>query len=531
MLKTSYISLNDSGVLNKLLKDYINKKETLSPFFNFFPDENGFLRAISKNTYESLNRPVLFNALKTQADLVQNTSEKSLSNISLLQNKNTYTVTTGHQLCLNSGPLYFIYKIISVINLAEELKQKFPEKDFVPVYWMASEDHDFEEVSSFNLFGKQIKWNSTQTGAVGDFKTNELNELFPPVKETLGTSDNAAFLISLFEKSYLTNDNLANATRHFVNELFGQYGLVTVDGNDKLLKAEFKKQFSEDVFKNTGFKEVTSCINDLEKLGYSAQVNPRPINCFYIEPGIRGRIEQNGDRFNVLGTDISFSQKELEAIIENTPEKLSPNVVLRPVYQQVILPNISYTGGPGELAYWLQYKPMFDKLNAFFPVLTPRAFVTVVDKGLRTKMDKLGFTVAEFSADEQELIKRFQVKSNNVFDLEDEKKEIERVFSVIASKIEKIDKTLVNSVMAEQQKSINSLDQLSGKTNKALKQKSDTEINQIKSVKEKLFPTGIPQERYDNFAGFYLKWGAEFISALKQSLRPLNLEHHIVTEE
>lgn len=531
MLKLSHIPLSQSGVLNKLLKDYTDKKENLLPFYGSFPDINGFTTAINNNSYASLNRDVLVRALTQQATLVKNTSEKSLANISSLKENITYTVTTGHQLCLFTGPLYFIYKIISVINLAEELSTNFPGKKFVPVYWMASEDHDFEEVSSFNLFGKTVKWNSSQTGAVGDFKTAELSEILPFVKETFGTSENGIYLSSLFERAYLSHNTLSDATRFIVNELFGDYGLVTIDGNDKILKSIFKNQFRNDIFENVSYNYVSETIARLEKMGYNAQVTPRPINCFYKDEGLRARIEKENDSFKVVGTEITFTKKQLEDIIENTPEKLSPNVVLRPLYQQTILPNISYTGGPGELAYWLQYKTMFDAYKAFFPILTPRAFVTVADKSTKSKIEKLGFDITDFYKDEQELIKQFQVNSNNIFELDNEKKTLETLYASISKKIAAIDKTLVNSVMAEQQKTLNSLDTLSGKTNRALKQKSDTEINQIKSVKEKLFPTGIPQERFDNFAAYYTKWGRDFIQFLKVGISPLSLQQHIISEE
>src|SRR5690606_31940934 len=168
-----------------------------------------------------------------QSESVKNTSEFSIKNIELLKSEKTFTVTTGHQLCLFTGPSYFIYKIISTINLAEELKKEFPVYDFVPVYWAASEDHDFEEINHFHLFGKKLEWKSEQSGAVGNFKTKKLETLLPALEEALGKSKNSDYLISLFKNAYLQHQNLADATRFIVNELFGEYGLVTIDGNDK----------------------------------------------------------------------------------------------------------------------------------------------------------------------------------------------------------------------------------------------------------------------------------------------------------
>ena len=174
MFKTESIDLKRSGAINSLVLDYLDKKETLRSFYSNYPDKKGFEDLLKTNLYPSLNRNLLSEIAIKQSRLVNNTSQASLKKIESLKQKNIFTVTTGHQLCLFTGPLYFIYKIISTINLSEALKKEFPEHDFVPIYWMAAEDHDFEEVNHFNVFGKNFKWESKQTGAVGNFKTEEL---------------------------------------------------------------------------------------------------------------------------------------------------------------------------------------------------------------------------------------------------------------------------------------------------------------------------------------------------------------------
>lgn len=516
--------------MNDLVQDYINGREELRAFYDFFPDEEGFKKFVSKNKF-NLNREELTSILSHQADLVSNTSQKTKYNIQLLKDPKTFTVTTGHQLCLFTGPLYFIYKIFSVINLCEELNKVYAAHKFVPVYWAASEDHDFDEVNHFNAFNKKINWESAQSGAVGDFSTSELETIYEQVKDLFGPSDNAERLTELFRRAYLEHDKLANATRFLVNELFGEYGIVVVDGNDAELKKQFADTLRKDVFENIPYAKVSESINSLKELGYHAQVNPRAVNCFYIEPGFRGRIEKTGDEFSVVGSSKKFSHEALNTLIENAPEKISPNVVLRPVYQQTILPNIAYVGGPGELAYWLEYKAMFDALNVTYPMLVPRAFVSLIEKGVKNKMDKLGIEAADIFREEQELIKIFQEKTNTLFELDDEKKEIEKIFSTILSRVEAIDKTLAGNVSAERQKALGSIDAIAGKANRALKQKSETEINQLKTIKEKLFPGKVPQERHDNFSAYYAKYGAEFFSTLKNAIQPLSLKHITLIEE
>lgn len=519
-------------LLNPLVFDYLSERNELNEFYDFFPDKEGFRNAIDAIQLEKYDRTLLVEVLTEQSKRVKNTSSSSNNNIQLLLKENTFTITTGHQLCLFTGPLYFIYKIFSVINLCEKLRTEFPDNNFVPVYWMASEDHDFEEVNHFNVFGKKIEWSSSEKGAVGDFKTESLAEIKAKFQEILGAGANAEYLINLFESAYLKHSDLASATQYLVNELFGQYGLVVVDGNNKKLKESFIPYFEMDIFENIPSVKVNSSIEKLKQLKYDAQVNPRDINCFFMEAGLRARIEKVGEEYQVVGADRKFSKQELEQLIKSNPEKISPNVVLRPFYQQFILPNLAYVGGPGELAYWLEFKELFDELNLFFPVLTPRKSITVIDSNTFNKIKKLGFDMENVFENEESLVKLYIEKSNNSFNLEEHKKSIENLFKKISEETGKIDKTLNAAVEAEKQKNLNSIAALEQKTVRAIKAKLDTEVNQIKAVKAKLFPNGVPQERVDNFSTYYNKWGSEFLSSLKENITyDLESNKHIVIEE
>lgn len=505
-------------LFSSLMFDYLSRNEKVEDYYSFYPDKNGFEKALKSIAQFSCNRDILVTELKKQSECVVNTSKKSNENIDLLLQNNTYTVTTGHQLCLFTGPSYFLYKIFSVINLCEKLNAEFPNNNFVPVYWMASEDHDFEEVNHFNIYGKKIEWNTPQTGAVGEFKTNDLNVVLAQFKEVIGEGDHAKHLAALFEAAYLNHSNLSDATRYLVNELFGKYGLIILDGNNASLKKSFSSFFEKDIFLNLPFKQVSASIQRLAQNKYDAQVNPREINCFYMDKSVRARIEKNNEGYSLVGGDLQFSEQELKTILNEHPEKISPNVVLRPCYQQHILPNISYVGGPGELAYWLEYKSMFEAMGLFFPVLTPRKFVTVIDKSTLNKLNKLGFEMENVLENEQEMIKIYLEKSNKTFNLDEYKKSIENLFKNISEEMGKVDKTLMASADAEKQKNLNAIAALEQKAIRAIKAKSDTEVNQIKSIKSKLYPNGVPQERVENFSSNYAKWGNDFLNVLKDKL-------------
>ncbi len=520
MFEKQQFSFATGNVLNTLVTNYLEEDERVKPFYQFSPNEIGLKECEKEyHTFSNEQRLLLVKTLMQHAETVTNTSENTKKNIELLTHANTYTVTTGHQLCLFTGPLYFIYKILSTINLAETLRAKFPQCNYVPVYWMATEDHDIAEVQSFTLFGKKINWETEQKGAVGDLSTEGMNDVLEQIKTILGESETANELVALFEKAYLQQQTWALAMRVLVNELFGKYGLVIVDGNDASFKQTFIPEFKKDIFEQEANECVNKTITQLELLNYDVQVKPRPINVFYMDKGLRARIEKKNETYEVIGTTISFTEQELLKTLETETHKFSPNVVLRPLYQQKILPNIAYVGGPGELAYWLEYKHLFASFKITPPVLLPRQFVTIVDKNSSQKIEKLGLEIGTFFKEEKAIIDNFLQSKDSVFDLNAETKNVNTIFDTIAQRISNVDKSLEGTVAAERQKTLTSLDVLTAKTNKALKQKSEQEIKQIQTIKAKLFPENIPQERVDNFAQYALKNGiTAWIDDLKTNL-------------
>jgi bacillithiol biosynthesis cysteine-adding enzyme BshC len=522
-LKKSEISLSETGYFPGLLLDYISGNNNIRNLYTYRPEIEAFKQAIDDKSKEAVNRELLVTVLKAQYSSVPD-NKLQTDTIERLKDNNTFTVCTGHQLCLFTGPLYFIYKILSTINLAEALKKHYPACNFVPVYWMAGEDHDFEEVKSINLFGKKLRWeNPDAKGAVGQLSTASLKPVIDEFRQIAGESGNAKELVQLFEDAYLKHPNLAEATRYLVHRLFGEYGLVIVDGSDVRLKKEFVSIIKDDIFNSTNQKLVNQTIEEFEKSGIKAQVNPRAINCFYMLDNIRERIELNGETYNVLNTSITFTKEQLQQELIGHPERFSPNVVLRPVYQQKILPNLAYIGGPGEIAYWLEYKRMFDFHKISFPVLIPRNFALLLDAKSDQQLQKLGFTIKDLFNDAELLVKEFVNKNAGAaLSLAEQEKQLSDLYAVIATKATVVDPTLKGSVEAELQKALNSLKSIENKLVRAEKQKQETSINQIKKLKDKFFPGDVLQERFDNIAPYYLKSGKQLIGDLKAAFDPLD---------
>ncbi len=510
------LPLTQTGQFSPLFLDYIHQREGLKPFYNVFPAPENFGDVIRQRGFTQAKRQTLHQVLKAQ--YASYDSQPIASQIDSLLSEKTFTVTTGHQLNIFSGPLYVIYKLTTTINLARKLNETYPDCHFVPVYWMATEDHDFAEINHFHLFGKKYAWETDQTGAVGRMDPGGISEIVSQL------ADKPA----IFDKAYATHKTLADATRYWVNELFGDQGLICLDADHPALKKQFAAAMQADVSDRITFTTVAETSASLEALGYKTQVNPRETNLFYLDNGVRERLVNDHKRFRVLNTELAFSQEELAQLIENQPEKLSPNVLLRPVYQETVLPNLAYVGGPAEIAYWLQLKGQFDALQTPFPVLMPRNFALVVNAANRKRLDKTGMAAADLFLDETALKRKFMAQSvAEPVSLDAEREGLDRIFDTILHKATTLDKSLEGFVGAEQQKVRTALATIEKRLKKAEEQKQETGIQQLLNLKGKLFPEGGLQERTDNFLNFYLN-DPEFLDLIRTNFDPFAFDFQII---
>ena len=526
----SSINFQDSGYFSKIICDYLDGNEKVAEFYDQFPDLDGFRQQIKtkRKSFSQANRKVLKQSLGEQTKNLP-LSELSLSNIELLEKENTFTVTTGHQLNLFTGPLYFLYKIISAVNLAAALKQEFPEDNFVPVYWMATEDHDFEEIGFFNFKGRKLRWHKEEQGAVGRMSTEGLESVFDVFDKLLGGNENAKVLRNLFKEAYLKHETLTDATRYLANELFGAYGLVIIDGDDHKLKRLFAPYVKGELLNQTSFNEVSETNRSLSGQ-YPIQVNPREINLFYLDDNLRERIIYEDGIYKVNQTDKVFSKEEILEELESYPERFSPNVLMRPLYQEVILPNLCYIGGGGELAYWMQLQRYFDKVDVPFPILLLRNSVLLITEKQRGKLARLNISDKEIFLKQNELIKN-KVKeiSDLNLDFTEQRMKLEEMFGHFKSLALKTDKSFTGAVLAQEKKQLNGLKNLEKRLLRAQKRKHKEAVNRITLLQDELFPKHSLQERQMNFSEFYEVYGEELIKELVASLEPLKLEFDLIT--
>ncbi|WP_017731273.1 bacillithiol biosynthesis cysteine-adding enzyme BshC [Nafulsella turpanensis] len=519
-MRSEKIELDQLQQFSPLFLDYLKGKPELKSFYHLPPSPASFQPQIQQKQFSSQYRANLQEVLIEQYSGLP-TADAVQENIRLLGLDNTFTVTTGHQLNIFTGPLYFIYKIITTINTCRELSQKYPDYHFVPVYWMASEDHDFEEINNFRLFGKEYRWESSQKGPVGAFSPNGLSSLLKELPESL----------PVFEKAYTENKTLSAATRQYVHELFAKEGLLVLDASHPKLKASFTDIIKADLLENQANRLVEEQSARLKEMGYKDQVFPREINFFYMKPGLRERIVREGNEFKVLNTELTFSEEELLQEVEQHPERFSPNVILRPLYQEWILPNLAYVGGPAEVAYWLQLKRVFDHFGVPFPLLLPRNFALLINKASQHKLEKTGLEAVELFKDSHELKQQLVLANvEQEISLQEEQKELEALFARIQEKAAAVDKSLEGFVGAEAAKSQKSLENIEKRIKKAEERKHETTLSQVDSLKEKLFPDNSLQERKDSFLNFYIN-NTGFLQELSQELHPFDFRFNILSSD
>jgi len=530
-----YIPFKETGYFSKFITDYLSQKAELRCLYHRFPLATNFPAQIKEKQahYSAENRDILAQALERQYKNLS-ISKETYQNIEALRQENTFTITTGHQLSLFTGPLYFIYKIVTTIVSCQQLKKLYPQYNFVPIYWMATEDHDFEEINHFSFRGQKLSWHAEQSGMVGDFSTEGLERISHILKVLLGKSHQGQYLASLFERAYEQHKTLASATRYLVNELFTPYGLVIIDGNDKSLKELLVPYFKRELLENASHKEVEKTLAYIKSVNknYPEQVHPREINIFYVKDGIRERIIKEEQGYTVLNTSVRFSEEEILRHLECFPEYFSPNVILRPLYQEVILPNLAYIGGGGEIAYWLELKDMFALYKVPFPMLMLRNSVLLISEAQEKKLHKLGLTHHDIFLKNNILENKItQRLSEYPIDFSAQRACLQEHFAQLHRIAAHTDKSFLGAVKAQETKQLKGLDNLEKRLLKAQKKKYRETLDRVIDLRVSLFPKESLQERVDNFSEYMIESQGQFIDTLVKHLSPFDFRFVILSYE
>jgi len=515
----------EAGFHSSLLKDYLEGHPSLRSFYKFSPALSNVPDAVEERKRFPFHRETLVAELKRQhADwfsrfpVLKNQADALLS-------ENTFTVTTGHQLCLATGPLFFLYKIVTTINVCRQLNAKHPDLRFIPVFWMATEDHDLDEIRQLDFPDAHFNWETVQQVATGRMLADGMATFLAEMESTLSNTPFAADWLTLLRKAYTSTTTLAEATRLIVLELFAEDGLLVLDADAQSLNRIFVPLMREDLSLLSSGEIVRDTSSRLEKR-YKAQATPRDINLFYMDEGLRERlVKDEHGIFHVLNTDLQFTREQLLELLERFPERFSPNVILRPLYQEMILPNIATIGGPGEINYWLQLKDLFDHHRVAYPLLIPRNNALLLSARGYSKFKALGFSDADVFTAYEQLVQHYLAnKAGGRPDFEAAKASLKLVFDDLQISVSAVDATLSASVQSECQKSLNGMDTLARKTDAALKRKHELVVQQLRQHVDRVRPGGVHQERVINGGYFIAQYGPSFIRDLLLHLEPLDAQ-------
>ncbi len=516
MKTVNKISFKDIESIPQLVKDFLNHQIEGFEKHTFSHDNFAKQIHLKQNTFENDQREVICKTFKDQLSGLLLSSQQE-ENIESLKLTNTFTITTGHQLNLFSGPVFFVYKILQTIKTCTCLKEKFPNFNFVPVYWMASEDHDFAEINHFKTENNYYEISGKSGGAVGRIKINDtffISEFEKEFKDSIFGTE----LVLMLQEAYKAGNTLTKAIQILVHRMFAHFGLLILDGDSKELKSQVKDLFKDELLNFSLNKSSKVKVDFLTEKYGKVQVNPREINLFYLSE-TRDRIEFDGNRYIITDTGKKFTQEEIFSELENFPERFSPNALMRPVYQEKVLPNLAYIGGNAEIMYWLELKDYFSDVNIPFPILIPRNSMLFIKQKTLNKIEKLDLKIEDFFQNFTKITNAKILDDNFVLEsLDRQESLIQQHFSELKSLAETTEKSFGNMVRAEEVRQLKSFKRLKKRLLHAEKIKQNELLERLETLFLNVHPAKTWQERIFNFSVFFADFGYSWLETIVEEM-------------
>lgn len=538
-----FVNFRDIPGHAKLFLDYLYNFEKVSKFYA----RNPFDKETFSKGFEEIasNRPI---SRKNLESLIRNQysgktySAKTQKNIELLAKDSTLTIVTGQQLGILGGPLYTFNKIITTIKLANHLKERFDSFNFVPLFWLEGDDHDFNEVRTINIIDNSNELKSISYGeetpedeitqSVGKLNFDDrINSFLIELEQKLRHTEFTAELMSHLKNIYCSGKSFKESFRDLIQLYFDEHGLIIFDPQDGAVKSLLKPIYKKELLEYRVRAEETIRVSAELDEAYHAQVKVKPINLFINYENGRHSLEPDEEDFKLKRKRKRFTKDEILDLVENNPQIFSPNVLFRPVCQDYILPTAFYIGGPSEIAYFAQVMPLYKFFNVTPPFIYPRSSATLLEKGLSNALDKFNLQINEIFSDSEE-VKHKIIKTIDETPLESffisAVKETEIIFDTLKEKLFSIDKTTSDSVQRYREKSLNNIEELKSKSLQAQKKKYEVSLKQIDKLTSILFPHENLQERELNFIYFANKYGPDFFKKIFDELQINKFEHQII---
>jgi bacillithiol synthase len=531
---------------NRFASNYLKQTDDIQPFFHYRFEQ-------SSSDMDRLTE--LQNRFFPREEVAQHIEEfmgpfpsspSVKKSIEKLKQSNSVVVIGGQQAGILTGPLYTLHKVISIIKLAEEKERKW-NVPVVPVFWIAGEDHDFQEVNHLFIPTEQKVNKQTYPEKVLRKKMVTDIELNKEVClswaenliENFGETNYTIDLLQFIRKQIGNSTTFVEFFANIIMELFKDYGLLIVDsGNTGLRKLE-KDLLIQQIHHHDS---ITYLLNEQQKKisekGYpiTIETNEQAANLFYYDQRLQERVllefDRQTDCFVGKNGILSFSKEELIEMARNEPGKLSNNVVTRPLTQEWLFPTIAFIAGPGEISYWAELKLVFEHFGIKMPPIVPRLNITLVDRSIETDLRDLNLSI-------ENVLSRGTGNEREQFLESIKDTEIEKLFAttvnqlmeqyqLIEDKTEKLDKGLLPLLKKNESILINQIDFMKIKLEESIKQKHNVILTKFNRIDLALRPDGFPQERIWNMFYFLNLYGFCLIDDLMDLPYVFDGSHKIV---
>lgn len=524
----------------KLVHDYISQVEPATAYYaGGAPNQEGLIASVNKAASRKMDRQRISDVLVKQ-NSGWGMPAAVIDNARLLAQADSAAIVTGQQVGLLGGPLYTIYKTITAIRIARELSAG-TGKPVIPVFWVEGEDHDFDEIASFNILrSNEIRTFTLESpstdnpGAVGRLLLSDgIEAMLEELASMLPPSDFHEELFGALREAYAPGRSIEDAFVAWWKRLFADYGLVFMNPDDRDLKQLTTPLFEREIQNpSVSAERVEEVSRSLESEGYHAQVNVRPSNIFLLTDAGRLSLDVDGDGFVLRGTDRRYSREEMVAWLKSEPEAFSPNVVLRPLMQDMLLPTAAYIAGPGEIAYFAQYRGVYDWAGINMPVIYPRASATLIEPKVEKVFERYDISLEDFVDGVDTLFSKIvRTLSSHDFDAEFSAllSAVNQSINDIKPTIEDVDRNLGRTTEATRAAIIKEIDRLKDRVLRAEKRRHDEVRSQLEKTWVNILPEGRLQERVISPVYFLNKYGFSLIDQLMDGLDVETHDHKMIS--
>ena len=534
------ISVADLPSISPLVRDYHFAFDEVREFFNGdYRDFSIFERQMERLANREYARGRLAEILREQ-NLSSGCGPRTLQNIEALEKDNAYAVVTGQQVGLFSGALYTIYKALTAIKLAEKLSQR-ASAPVVPIFWLATDDHDFAEINHIDLLDqtgelRRISYDDHPPEArvpVGGLKFSaEIDACVDALDEMTPPSEFKPEILSMLREAYQPGRTFAEAFSLWVTHLFSAHGLVLIDPSHPDLIAMAQQPLEREIGEGSPLSRCAMQASErLIKKSYTPQVRQQEgkLNLFLAEHE-RRPIHLAGDGFMVKDPERRFTRDELVETARETPHVLSPNVLMRPLVQDTILPTVAYVGGPGEIAYLAQLRGAYEEFEIPMPVVYPRKGFTLVERHIGSSLEALSLSIQDVwggLSEKRNALAAEEVPASLQRALAGAAESLERDLEVVCREATAMDGSLGQTADGVRRKIQHQLSVLEGKVIQAAKRNQKIVGGKLTKLENTLYPNRHLQERVLNVTPLLMKYGFSWLDELYEAVDLTHFAHQV----